>query len=99
MESCRKTWHIPTDGRVRTVLHLSRAAHDSVPYPLERAGTKRRARNTRTAAWMVIEAPVAIGAGVAARSVALSPLVIDSLIDLVSAGVLIWRLTVAPDPA
>src|SRR5215471_20797753 len=45
-ESCRRTWHIPTDGRVRTVLHLSRAAHDSVAYPLDRTGTKD-ARGTR----------------------------------------------------
>src|SRR5215472_10066665 len=74
MESCRKTWRIPTDGRVRTVLHLSRAAHDSVPYPLDRTRTKRRARNPRTAAWMAIEAAVAIDAGVA-RSVTLTPLV------------------------
>src|SRR5215469_16852262 len=36
----------PTDGRVRTVLHLSRAAHDSVPHPLHRTGTKEGTRQT-----------------------------------------------------
>jgi divalent metal cation (Fe/Co/Zn/Cd) transporter len=43
---------------------------------------------------MVIEAAVAIGAGVAARSITLLAFGIDSVIELASAGVLIWRLTV-----
>jgi divalent metal cation (Fe/Co/Zn/Cd) transporter len=43
---------------------------------------------------MVIEASVAIGAGVAARSLTLLAFGIDSVIELTSAGVLIWRLTV-----
>jgi divalent metal cation (Fe/Co/Zn/Cd) transporter len=47
-----------------------------------------------TLAWMVVEAGVAIGAGVAARSITLLAFGIDSLIELASAGVLIWRLTV-----
>lgn len=47
-----------------------------------------------TLAWMAIEAGVAIGSGVAANSLALTAFGIDSLIELVSAGVLIWRLTV-----
>jgi len=47
-----------------------------------------------TVAWMVIEAAVAISAGVAARSITLLAFGFDSLIELVSAGVLIWRLTV-----
>ena len=47
-----------------------------------------------TLAWMVIEAAVAIGAGVAARSITLLAFGIDSLIELASAVVLIWRLTV-----
>src|SRR5215471_5779920 len=45
MESCPNLAY-PTDGRIRTVLHLSRAAHDSVPHPLDRTGTKK-ARGTR----------------------------------------------------
>jgi hypothetical protein len=47
-----------------------------------------------TVAWMVIEAAVAIGAGVAAHSITLFAFGIDSLIELASSGVLIWRLTV-----
>jgi divalent metal cation (Fe/Co/Zn/Cd) transporter len=47
-----------------------------------------------TVVWMVVEAVVAIGAGVAARSVTLLAFGIDSVIELASAGVLIWRLTV-----
>jgi hypothetical protein len=47
-----------------------------------------------TLAWMVIEAGVAIGAGLTARSITLLAFAIDSLIELASAGVLIWRLTV-----
>src|ERR1700719_693006 len=47
-----------------------------------------------TLAWMVIEAGVAIGAGVAARSITLLAFGIDSLIELASAGVVIWRLPV-----
>lgn len=44
--------------------------------------------------WMLIEAAVAIGSGVAARSITLLAFGIDSLIELASAVVLIWRLTV-----
>ena len=47
-----------------------------------------------TLAWMIVEAAVAIGAGVAAYSITLLAFGIDSLIELASAGVLIWRLTV-----
>ena len=42
VKDCRKTWHIPTDGRVRTVLHLSRAAHNSVPHTLDAEPANRR---------------------------------------------------------
>ncbi len=47
-----------------------------------------------TVAWELIEASVAIGAAVAAGSVTLMAFGIDSFIELASAGVLIWRLTV-----
>lgn len=43
--------------------------------------------------WMVIEAGVAIGAGVAAHSLALTAFGADSVIELVTGGVLLWRLT------
>jgi divalent metal cation (Fe/Co/Zn/Cd) transporter len=47
-----------------------------------------------TIAWMVIEAAVAIGSAVEAHSLTLLAFGIDSLIELASAGVLVWRLTV-----
>jgi divalent metal cation (Fe/Co/Zn/Cd) transporter len=45
-----------------------------------------------TIAWMVIEAGVALGSGIVAHSLTLSAFGMDSLIELVSAGVLLWRL-------
>jgi divalent metal cation (Fe/Co/Zn/Cd) transporter len=47
-----------------------------------------------TIGWMTIEATVAIASGVAAHSLTLIAFGIDSVIELVSAGVLIWRLAV-----
>jgi len=47
-----------------------------------------------TLAWMVVEAAVAIGSGIAAGSLLLLAFGIDSLIELASAGVLLWRLDV-----
>ncbi len=47
-----------------------------------------------TVAWMVVEGAVAIGAGLAASSLTLIAFGLDSVIELASAGVLIWRLTV-----
>jgi divalent metal cation (Fe/Co/Zn/Cd) transporter len=47
-----------------------------------------------TLAWMTIEAAVAIGSGVAAGSLTLTAFGIDSLIELASAAVLVWRLTI-----
>jgi Co/Zn/Cd efflux system component len=47
-----------------------------------------------TLAWMLIEAVVAIGSGVAADSLTLMAFGIDSLIELASAAVLVWRLNV-----
>jgi divalent metal cation (Fe/Co/Zn/Cd) transporter len=47
-----------------------------------------------TLAWMVIETAVAIGAGFAARSITLLAFGIDSVIELTSAAVLIWRLSI-----
>jgi divalent metal cation (Fe/Co/Zn/Cd) transporter len=46
-----------------------------------------------TVAWMVIEALVAIGSGVIAGSLTLTAFGLDSVIELISAAVLIWRLT------
>lgn len=64
--------------------------------PQQRAELIRRAfqLETTTIVWMALEATVAIWAGVHAASVSLLAFGIDSLIELASAGVLIWRLTV-----
>jgi len=45
-----------------------------------------------TLAWMVVEAGVSIEAGVAARSLLLVAFGADSIVELLSAGVLYWRL-------
>ena len=47
-----------------------------------------------TIGWMTIEAIVAIGAGLMVGSLVLTAFGLDSVIELASAGVLIWRLTV-----
>src|SRR5260370_16448474 len=46
-----------------------------------------------TAAWMLIEAAVAIGSGIAAHSLTLIAFGADSVIELLSALLLLWRLT------
>jgi hypothetical protein len=46
-----------------------------------------------TVAWMVIEALVTIGSGVIAGSLTLTAFGLDSVIELISAAVLTWRLT------
>jgi divalent metal cation (Fe/Co/Zn/Cd) transporter len=45
-----------------------------------------------TIVWMVIEAAIAIGAGILARSVLLTAFGVDSVIELGAGGVLLWRL-------
>ncbi len=47
-----------------------------------------------TAGWMILEVAVAIWSGLAAHSLSLLAFGIDSVIELVSACVLIWRLSV-----
>jgi divalent metal cation (Fe/Co/Zn/Cd) transporter len=47
-----------------------------------------------TIGWMVVEAAVALASGVTAGSLSLIAFGLDSLIELASAGVLIWRLNV-----
>ena len=47
-----------------------------------------------TVAWMVVEMAVSIGAGIAAGSILLIAFGLDSLIELVSGGILLWRLRV-----
>jgi divalent metal cation (Fe/Co/Zn/Cd) transporter len=47
-----------------------------------------------TIGWMVIEAVAAIGSGIASGSLVLLAFGLDSVIELISAGVLMWRLSV-----
>ncbi len=46
-----------------------------------------------TVVWMAVEAALAIGAGVVARSVLLTAFGLDSVIELISGGTLLWRLS------
>jgi len=46
-----------------------------------------------TVGWMAVEATVAVASGIAARSITLIAFGLDSVIELASAGVLIWRLS------
>lgn len=68
----------------------------SLPPGGERADLIRRAFRLEhaTVLWMAIEAAVALAAGLRAHSVTLTAFGVDSLIELASAGVLLWRLTV-----
>jgi divalent metal cation (Fe/Co/Zn/Cd) transporter len=47
-----------------------------------------------TIVWMVIEASVAISVGFATRSVSLQGFGIDSIVELIAGGILLWRLLV-----
>ncbi len=47
-----------------------------------------------TIGWMTVEAAVAIAAGLAAGSLVLTAFGLDSVIELASAGVLMWRLSI-----
>ncbi|HUN38688.1 MAG TPA: cation transporter [Acetobacteraceae bacterium] len=65
------------------------------PEPARHALIRRAFRlEYATLAWMAIEAAVAIASSVDARSVSLLAFGIDSVIELASAGVLLWRLRV-----
>lgn len=66
-----------------------------VPQVFERTALVQKAFRLEwlTVAWMAVEALVAIGSGVIAGSLTLTAFGLDSVIELVSAGVLIWRLT------
>ena len=74
------------------------AASEVVPPPTkaERAALIQEAFRLEwlTIGWMTVEAAVAIASGLAAGSLLLTAFGLDSLIELVSAGVLIWRLRV-----
>ena len=47
---------------------------------------------TLSLVWMIVEAVVAIGAGALARSALLTAFGLDSIVEVVTGGVLLWRL-------
>jgi divalent metal cation (Fe/Co/Zn/Cd) transporter len=63
---------------------------------LERSALIREAFRLEwlTVAWMIVEGSVAVAAGVVAGSLTLLAFGLDSVIELASAGVLVWRLSV-----
>jgi hypothetical protein len=71
-------------GSAGSVLALKRAALTRQAFRLE----------WLTVAWMIVEGIVAIGAGIVAGSLTLTAFGLDSVVELASACVLIWRLNV-----
>jgi divalent metal cation (Fe/Co/Zn/Cd) transporter len=73
---------------------VSARFNERLPHVPERTALIQKAFRLEwlTIAWMVIEALVAIASGVLAGSLTLTAFGFDSVIELVSAGVLIWRL-------
>ena len=47
-----------------------------------------------TIGWMIVEASVALSVGITTRSVSLQGFGFDSIIELISGGILLWRLTI-----
>ena len=72
----------------------------AAPAPAERAERARLVRRARLLAWMGlawhgVEAAVAVGAGIAAGSVALVGFGADSLVEAVAGVVVLWRFAAA----
>lgn len=70
--------------------------HLTLPPPAARQSLIRQAFRLEyfTIGWMTVEAVVAIAAGVTAGSLVLLAFGLDSVIELASAGMLMWRLSV-----
>ena len=64
--------------------------------PMQRAAQVRLGVRVEafTVIWMVLEAAVALGAGIAAGSLLLVAFGLDSVIEFVSGTILLWRLWV-----
>jgi divalent metal cation (Fe/Co/Zn/Cd) transporter len=79
---------VSAEDRIATVPPAAEATH--------RAALIRRAFTLEwlTIGWMSVEAAVAVGSGVAAHSLSLIAFGVDSVIELLSAAVLVWRLSV-----
>jgi divalent metal cation (Fe/Co/Zn/Cd) transporter len=70
-------------------------AEPGVVVGLARTGAARQGVHIEalTIAWMVVEAVVSVGAGIAAHSLLLVAFGLDSGIELVSGSILLWRLS------
>jgi divalent metal cation (Fe/Co/Zn/Cd) transporter len=68
----------------------------SIPSTATRKGDVRQGIEIEliTIVWMVIEASVAISVGFATHSVSLQGFGIDSIVELIAGGILLWRLLV-----
>src|ERR1041385_6354027 len=95
--------HAPWHSTVNFCWHLIRQIDQTrgdggamIPATAPRALLLRRAFTLEwlTIGWMSAEAIVAIASGVIAHSLTLAAFGVDSVIELLSAGVLIWRLDV-----
>ena len=77
------------------MISASKRSDERLPQVPERAVLIQQAFRLEwlTVAWMLIETFVAIGSGVIAGSLTLTAFGLDSVIELTSASVLIWRLT------
>ena len=74
----------------RVPLQLAPALPKRIRQAAVRAGVRIE---VVTVIWMAIEALIAIGAGIVARSVLLTAFGIDSVIELVTGATLLWRLS------
>jgi divalent metal cation (Fe/Co/Zn/Cd) transporter len=77
------------------------AVRAQTPVPLTRVDTGERARLERQArllawggnAWHIVEFAIAVGAGIAAGSIALVAFGVDSLIEVAAGLTLVWRFS------
>ena len=88
--SQREGWRDPAGGKIGGV-SIERAA-PSRSIPPERLGIERRPRRLASGGnfWHLIEFALAVGAGLAAGSVALIGFGADSLIEVFSGSVIVW---------
>ena len=98
---CVSGLHAAQDQKVADHKHHARRLHMAdIDYAVfsqqDRAAVIRRGFGLEwlSAIWMTIEAIVAVSAGTAVGSLTLTAFGLDSVIELLSACVLIWRLTV-----
>src|SRR5713101_6405118 len=80
----------PTGRPEERMRQMSTAVHGRLEVQHERATQVRAGVRIEmvTVVWMTLEAAIAIGAGVVARSVLLTAFGVDSVIELVTGGVL-----------